>query len=115
MPVTSLSRVPFQSALSIDPALSFLRAWSGILLLICKVNLLLVDHSGRAAKGVNCLRPPKHGGRGFESHSRLSCLCVYYVFAVLCIESGRPRSLINCVQIEGTEKVTKAQQRAVEI
>jgi hypothetical protein len=37
-------------------------------------------HSGRAACGMKCLRPFEHWDRGFESHSRRGCLCLFCVY-----------------------------------
>jgi hypothetical protein len=35
---------------------------------------------------MNCLRPLKQWNRGFESHSRRGCLCVYSVFVLSCVQ-----------------------------
>jgi hypothetical protein len=35
---------------------------------------------------MNCLRPLKHWDRGFESHLRHGCLCVYSVFVLSCVQ-----------------------------
>jgi hypothetical protein len=39
------------------------------------------DHSDRAVLGMNRLRPFEHWDRGFESHSRIGCLCAF----ILCL------------------------------
>jgi hypothetical protein len=48
------------------------------------------DHRGHAAWGINCLRPPKHWDRGFESHSRHECLCAFILrlCCLVCAGSG---------------------------
>jgi hypothetical protein len=58
-----------------------------------RVNLILVsicsaDHSGRAVYGMNYLRPHKHWGRGFKSHSRHGCLFAFILFVFSCVGSG---------------------------
>jgi hypothetical protein len=62
------------------------------------------------------LRPFEYWDRGFESYLRHGCLC-----AVLCVGSGlvtgqahSPGITTDCVKDQETEKVAKAQQRAVE-
>jgi hypothetical protein len=39
------------------------------------------DHGGRAVLGMNCLRSLGRWDRGFESHSRHGCMCVF----ILCL------------------------------
>jgi hypothetical protein len=34
-------------------------------------------HGGRAFWGMNCFLPLEHRHRGFESHSKRGCLCVF--------------------------------------
>jgi hypothetical protein len=43
---------------------------------------IAADHSGRAVKGMKCLRSLENWDCGFQSHSRHGCLCVRCV--VLC-------------------------------
>jgi hypothetical protein len=40
------------------------------------------NYSGRAVEGMKYLRSLKHWNRGFESHLRHGCLCVYSVCVV---------------------------------
>jgi hypothetical protein len=44
-------------------------------------NIAIVDHSGRAVWGINCLRFLAHWGRGFETHSSHGCLSTF----ILCL------------------------------
>jgi hypothetical protein len=55
------------------------------------VYFLRADHSGLAVWDVSCLRLLECWDRGFESHSRHGCLCVYSVCVVLCVGSGLRR------------------------
>jgi hypothetical protein len=55
--------------------------FSFLLLSLGCLVVLPADHSGRAVLDMNCLRPLKHWGRGFESHSRHECLCAF----ILCL------------------------------
>jgi hypothetical protein len=70
------------------------------------------DRSGRAVKGMNCLRPLKHWDRGFESHLRYGCPFAFILR--LCSPVWRqrpcdrliplPRSPTDCVKIKKLKK-----------
>jgi hypothetical protein len=38
-----------------------------------------IDHSDRAVKSMECLRPLEHWDRGFESHSGYGCMPEYFL------------------------------------
>jgi hypothetical protein len=48
-------------------------------------TLLFTDSSGRAVWSMNCLRPPKCWGRGWESYSRQRCLYAFKLLALSCV------------------------------
>jgi hypothetical protein len=52
----------------------------------------LRDHSGRAVKGMNCLRLLEYWNRAFESHLRHGYLCAFLSVLVLpCVQVGALR------------------------
>jgi hypothetical protein len=85
------------------------------------VWIIYGDHSGRAVKGMNCLRPLVRWAREFESHLRRGCLCAFILFVLSCVQVAALRwadppfkESYDCVKDEETEKAAKAQQGAVD-
>jgi hypothetical protein len=82
------------------------------------LNKSSADHSGRAVKGMNCLRSLKPWDCGFESHLRHRCLYV----RLFCVGSGLATdwSLIQRVVPSVKKRLRnwrrgRAQQRAAEL
>jgi hypothetical protein len=48
-------------------------------------KVVCATYNARAVKGMNCLRSLKHWNRGFESHSRHTCLCAFILFVFFCV------------------------------
>jgi hypothetical protein len=73
-------------------------------------------------EGMNCLRPRKHGDRGFEPHLKHGYLYVFILCLCcpVCAGSGLaradpcPRSPTDCVKDQETQKAVKANQKGVE-
>jgi hypothetical protein len=76
------------------------------------LSMSIADHSDRAVKGMNRLRPLEHWDCGFKSHSRHECLSAF----ILCLccsvcrcrpSDGpipRPRSPTDCILIKKLKK-----------
>jgi hypothetical protein len=63
------------------------------------------DHSGHAVWGMNHLRPLKHWDRGFESHSRYVCLCVFMNEWIWKYAENRIKKLFNEVMVCITDDI----------
>jgi hypothetical protein len=67
-------------------------------------NLYILDYSGRAVYGMNCLRPLERWDRRFESDSRHGCLSVFilYLYRQRPCDGliPRPRNPTDCRRIK---------------